>query len=70
MEAYKKQNKMEIIRLIKKAIRKRRHIIYLHDRINELHHSIFSRAMDGVNPVINDAALLTKYNRRLKLIRY
>jgi len=51
-------------------IRKRQHIKFLTTRIAELHDNIFQRALSGNNPVKNEAMLLLKYNRRLKLILY
>lgn len=64
---------------MKKYVRKRRHISYLHSTIRDLHWEIINTTMQSTNVgwtesttdyMVNCARLIRKYERRLKLIKY
>ena len=60
---------MELMTKLKQKKRKADHVEFLRLTITDLHNSIVSEVIKGNSP-INQAKLLKKYNRRLKLILY
>ena len=65
--------------MIKKILRKRKHIRYLSDTIREMHWEIINTTMQSTNVgwtdattkyMVNCATLIRKYERRLKLLKY
>lgn len=64
---------------MKRILRKRRHIRYLQDTIRDMHWEIINTTMQSTNVgwtentteyMINNARLIRKYERRLKLLKY
>ena len=60
---------MELLTKLKQKKRKAQHVAFLEMTITDLHNSIVNEVIKGNSP-INQAKLLKKYNRRLKLILY
>lgn len=60
---------MELMTKLKQKKRKADHVEFLRLTITDLHNSIVNEVIKGNSP-INQAKLLKKYNRRLKLILY
>lgn len=65
--------------LMKKILRKRKHIKYLEGVIRDMHWEIINTTMQSTNVgwtdnttryMVNCATLIRKYERRLKLLRY
>jgi len=65
--------------MMKKILRKRRHISYLQCNIRDLHWEIINCSLQSTNVgwtqqtteyMVNTAMLIRKYERRLKLLKY